>query len=563
MSVKWRRGFRFPRILIAVFVLSVLVVSGLAIRSTFAAASSARTIQQPQLPTIDVQMFRTRDSGGHVQVDVSISGAGTILAVTGDVFCTSGCGVQTEPVDFLEVSPGLYRSDCTISSFPTGDNTRGHVTVVTDTGSTTYQWRNTTSGECRPRPDTPTPTNTLVPTITDTPTETETPLSTATDTPTPTETSVGIDTVTVTPTPLETTTGTPSPGTTTPIATPTATPTATVVGQICIGVGPLTGSITSSDPVQVGRLNRDGVSSTCGTPKPTPGILGTSPLHYDAYTVINTTGSAQCFTVNVDAGACTGGNYLFSAAYLGSFDPNNLSQNYLADIGASPNPRGSYSFELPAGTEAVVVVHTVDSSATCPAYGISISTCPCLGTFTDVAPADYFYTPVEYLYCHGAISGYADNTFRPYNNTTRGQLAKIVALAEGWPAYSPQTPTFTDVAPGSAFYTYIETAYQHQVISGYTCGPGCLEFRPNNNITRAQLTKIIVLSEGWPVSPPAQPTFRDVPVGDPFYGYVETAYAHGVISGYSCGAGCLEFRPGNNATRGQISKIVYNAVTSQ
>src|SRR6476661_7128206 len=55
------------------------------------------------------------------------------------------------------------------------------------------------------------------------------------------------------------------------------------------------------------------------------------------------------------------------------------------------------------------------------------------------------------------------------------------------------------------------------------------------------------------------PTFRDVPPEDAFYGYIETAYSSGIISGYNCGAGCLEFRPGNNATRGQICKMVYYA----
>jgi hypothetical protein len=75
------------------------------------------------------------------------------------------------------------------------------------------------------------------------------------------------------------------------------------------------------------------------------------------------------------------------------------------------------------------------------------------------------------------------------------------------------------------------------------------------------LSKIIVLAEQWPITPPQQPTFQDVPATDTFYGYIETAYAHNIISGYACGAGCLEFRPGNNATRGQICKIVYLAVT--
>ena len=48
-------------------------------------------------------------------------------------------------------------------------------------------------------------------------------------------------------------------------------------------------------------------------------------------------------------------------------------------------------------------------------------------------------------------------------------------------------------------------------------------------------------------------------MSDTFYGYIETAYNRGIISGYADGT----FRPGNNATRGQISKIVYNAITAQ
>lgn len=216
-------------------------------------------------------------------------------------------------------------------------------------------------------------------------------------------------------------------------------------------------------------------------------------------------------------------------------------------------------------TSTSTLTSTASATLTPPSVTVTPTSTPttCTVSFSDVNPGDYFYEAVSYLYCHGAVSGYADGTFRPYSNTTRGQLSKIVVLAEGWQIQTPTgTPTFRDVAAGSTFYDYIETAYAHQVISGYSCGTGCLEFKPFNNITRSQLTKVVVLGENWAITPPGEPTFRDVPVGDPFYGYVETAYAHQVISGYSCGTGCLEFRPGDNATRGQISKIVYNAVTA-
>src|SRR5438132_9598146 len=122
--------------------------------------------------------------------------------------------------------------------------------------------------------------------------------------------------------------------------------------------------------------------------------------------------------------------------------------------------------------------------------------------------------------------------------TTSGQLAKIVVLAVGFTIYTPPTPTFRDVPTTYPFYQYIETAYRQGVISGYGCGTGCLEYRPGNNITRAQLCKIVVLAENWVVNPPAVPTFRDVPNTHPFYGYIETAYTHRIISGYGCGSGC-------------------------
>lgn len=175
----------------------------------------------------------------------------------------------------------------------------------------------------------------------------------------------------------------------------------------------------------------------------------------------------------------------------------------------------------------------------------------CPITFNDVQQADYFYMPVQYLYCRGIVSGYADNTFRPFNNTTRGQLSKIVVLAQGWPLLNPVTPTFSDVPGGHPFYQEVETAFNHGIISGYSDGT----FRPGNNVTRAQLSKIVVLAKSWPLLNPPTPTFSDVPRDYPFYREIETAYARGIISGYSDGT----FRPYNNATRGQIAKIVHGA----
>ena len=183
---------------------------------------------------------------------------------------------------------------------------------------------------------------------------------------------------------------------------------------------------------------------------------------------------------------------------------------------------------------------------------VAVTATACAITFTDVLPTDYFYQGVQYLYCHGAISGYADNTFRPYNDTTRGQLAKIIVLAEGFPINTSGAPHFTDVPSTNPFYAFIETAYNRGIVSGYADNT----FRWGANVTRAQLSKIIVGAEGWSINTVNGPHFTDVGTTHPFYPYIETAYNRGIISGYADGT----FRPSNNATRGQIAKIVYSAL---
>jgi amidase len=199
---------------------------------------------------------------------------------------------------------------------------------------------------------------------------------------------------------------------------------------------------------------------------------------------------------------------------------------------------------------------------------------PCGISFSDVQPADYFAAAVHDLACRGVISGYADGTFRPYNLTSRAQMVKIVVLGFGYPIQTPAPAryTFADVPPAHPFWSVIETAGAAGIVSGYTCGgPGepCdgdhrPYFRPYSLVTRGQLSKIVVGGAGWPVLNPPGATFADVDPAHPFYGFVETAAAHSVISGYDCGSPgepCDSdyrpyFRPANDATRGQIAKIV-------
>ena len=233
--------------------------------------------------------------------------------------------------------------------------------------------------------------------------------------------------------------------------------------------------------------------------------------------------------------------------------------NTCAGGSATPTPAGNTATPTrattgtPATSTRTPVPATVVATGT-PTPLASVTATPCTISFSDVQPSDYFYEAIRYLACRNAVSGYSDDTFRPYTSTTRGQLSKIVVLAVGWTINTSGGPHFSDVPTTNPFYPYIETAYRHNIISGYADGT----FRWGNNVTRGQLSKMIVVAMQWDIVTSGGPHFIDVPAPDPFYAFIETAYRRNVISGYSDGT----FRTGTPATRGQISKIVYLAITN-
>jgi len=177
---------------------------------------------------------------------------------------------------------------------------------------------------------------------------------------------------------------------------------------------------------------------------------------------------------------------------------------------------------------------------------------PCTINFSDVRTTDYFFGAVQYLYCRSIISGYSTNAFRPWSNVTRAQLSKIIVLAENWPIYIPSPPSFADVPMDNGFYPYVETAYYHSIISGYSDH----SFRPSNSVTRGQASKMIVNASGWQIDTTGGPHFYDVPRDGVFYPYIETAFKNGVVTGYSDHT----FRPNAGVTRGQVAIIVYRAI---
>lgn len=138
------------------------------------------------------------------------------------------------------------------------------------------------------------------------------------------------------------------------------------------------------------------------------------------------------------------------------------------------------------------------------------------------------------------------------------------------------TLRFADVATTNTFYSHIRCLACRNIIGGYPCGgPGepCNAtndpyFRPNSDITRGQISKMVSESAGF-TEDPGEQVFEDIPEGNAFFPHVTRLFRRGLIGGYECGEIASEpcvppenrpyFRPNTTATRGQLSKIVASA----
>jgi len=233
---------------------------------------------------------------------------------------------------------------------------------------------------------------------------------------------------------------------------------------------------------------------------------------------------------------------------------------------STPTATGTGTLPVPSSTSTVVATST-------PTATTSIATpTSCNISFTDVPSDSTFYTWIRCLACRGIISGYSDGTFKPDNEITRGQIAKMVSNAAGFNE-DPGPQIYEDIDPSHTFYAWINRLSMRGHMGGYPCGgegepcdgDNKPYFRPFANATRGQLAKIVANAAGVAGTPTGL-YYTDVLEDNPFYTWIMRLTNLGVMGGYPCGgegepcddANRPYFRPFANVTRGQASKIVAN-----
>jgi hypothetical protein len=211
-------------------------------------------------------------------------------------------------------------------------------------------------------------------------------------------------------------------------------------------------------------------------------------------------------------------------------------------------PGGTYTFTATASN----LLGTGPPSA--PSAPITLPSCgppPAPGPFPDVAGTHAFCTDISWLAASGVTGGFADGTFRPGASITRGSMAAFLYRYEGEPAFTPPaTPTFPDVPTDHPFFAEIEWAVEVGLTSGFTDGT----FRPANAITRGSMAAFFHRLAGEPpFTPPATPTFPDVPTDHPFFAPIEWLVDVGITGGFGDGT----YRPASPVTRGNFAAFLH------
>ncbi|HCG99179.1 MAG TPA: hypothetical protein DE036_05105 [Actinobacteria bacterium] len=217
---------------------------------------------------------------------------------------------------------------------------------------------------------------------------------------------------------------------------------------------------------------------------------------------------------------------------------------YIPCDSCNVEPGGDHTDNLPGssgggsgGGETTSTTLPVTPTTTLPPVKKTVS-------FTDVSSSAWHKRYIDMLVARGIISGYPDGTFRPDNNVTRAEFAKMVCIAKDWVPGDPPAISFNDVATDHWACGYIENVKSNVVIVGYPDG----SYGPGKSITRAEIAAIVSrllnLEAGTG-------SFKDIS-SHWAQGFICSCYGAGIINGYNDNT----FKPNNPATRAEAAKMI-------
>lgn len=176
-------------------------------------------------------------------------------------------------------------------------------------------------------------------------------------------------------------------------------------------------------------------------------------------------------------------------------------------------------------------------------------------TFVDLAPDMLGYREANILFREGITNGCksdAPRMFCPKCPITRRQMVVFLVKAAGIDTSSPPATPSFSDVPADHWSYPFVEAAAE---AGITSGCGGDRFCPNDPVTRGQAAAFITRTLGWSPLRPDTPTFSDVPADHLFYGGVERIAERCVTNG--CGDG--RYCPDREMTRAEAAVFIARA----
>lgn len=172
--------------------------------------------------------------------------------------------------------------------------------------------------------------------------------------------------------------------------------------------------------------------------------------------------------------------------------------------------------------------------------------------FADVNQNDWFYPAVSTLAGSGIVSGDINGNFRPQDNITRAEFAKLIVSAFSVPEGKAE---FADVPETSWYAPYVSNAAACGIVGGYEG-----KFNPDSYITRQDAAVIIYrVSKLFNIE---YTGFEEADDMENVSLYAWTAVGTLMKNGIVNGVGDGSFMPLSNITRAEAVQLLYNSIIS-
>jgi D-alanyl-D-alanine carboxypeptidase len=269
---------------------------------------------------------------------------------------------------------------------------------------------------------------------------------------------------------------------------------------------------------------------------------GTSQIRMGADFTVNATVSNAAGSFGASGGWQVNGTTVATFQNSTIKDGSVVSQQFNLDSYQGSDVTITFYINLPDGTQKKTSV----------TYSFSDEE-PC--AFRDINQ-HWAEDSITQLKTVGSLNGYIDGTFRPGNSITRAEFVTALVrmmVAKNMLTIAEGTSSFTDV-PGAWSEAYVVTAVENGMVKGYQDNT----FRPNQNITRQEITVILGRAFQLDGGETTGTTFvDDNTIADWAKVWISAAVAKGVVSGYPDNT----FRPGNNATRAESAALLMRAAS--